>query len=81
MVVLAIPHYLVVSVFLGGSLLVAGDAVGEHWGWVSSGGHIGLLVLIAAIVLLFTGSYPASIFDLLLGMNRWVLSSLSPSRL
>jgi hypothetical protein len=56
---LAIPHYLVVAVFAGG-----------NWG---TGGLIGLLTLIAVVVLLFTGRYPAGIYDLVLGLDRWVL--------
>jgi len=36
-------------------------------------GLIGILALIAAVVLGVTGRYPAGIYDLVLGMNRWVL--------
>jgi hypothetical protein len=32
-----------------------------------------LLVLFAAIALLFTTRYPPGIFDLVMGLNRWVL--------
>jgi hypothetical protein len=67
---LAIPHYLVLALFVGGGWYVASrDDAAQQWG----GGLIGLLVLIAAVVLLFTGRYPRSIFDLVLGLNRWVL--------
>jgi hypothetical protein len=68
---LALPHYVVVGVFAGGAW--AGfNAANDHGGWSSGGGLIGLLVLIAGIVLLFTGRYPRSIFDFIMGMNRWV---------
>jgi hypothetical protein len=59
---LAIPHYLVVGLFVGGTYAV----------W-HGGGLIGVLVLIAAVVLAVTGSYPEPVFDFVLGMNRWVL--------
>ena len=55
---LAIPHYIVVGILHGG------------WG-PRSGGLNAVLVLFAAIALLFTGRYPASIFDLVIGFNRW----------
>jgi hypothetical protein len=68
---LALPHYLVVAVFAGGAW--AGfNAANDDWGWTSGGGLIGLLVLIAGVVLLFTRRYPTAIFDFVMGMNRWV---------
>jgi hypothetical protein len=66
---LALPHYLIVGVFAGG----AWTAVTAHddWGW-GGGGLISLLALIAGFALLFTGRYPRTIYDFVLGMNRWV---------
>jgi hypothetical protein len=67
---LVIPHYVVLALFLGG----VGYAVQEDDREAYSGvGLIGLLVLVAAVVLLFTGRYPGRLFDLVLGLNRWVL--------
>ena len=37
------------------------------------GGLAGLLVIFAAVVLLFTGRNPQSMYDFVLGMNRWAL--------
>jgi hypothetical protein len=67
---LALPQYLVVAVFTGGAW-AAWTGTGGDWIW-SSGGLVGLLVLFAGIMLLFTGRYPKSLYDFVLGMNRWV---------
>ena len=66
---LAIPHYLVLALFLGGGAYAASDDVSSGW----NGGLIGLLVFFAGVLLLFTGRYPIALFDLVLGLNRWVL--------
>jgi hypothetical protein len=68
---LAIPHYIVVGIFVGGGTWVAWHA--DERAYQYGGGLVGVLVLIAVIALLFTGRYPRGIFDLVLGMNRWAL--------
>jgi Domain of unknown function (DUF4389) len=68
---LAIPQYLIVSVFAGGAWAGWG-AANDGMSWSSGGGLIDLLVFISAVVLLFTGSYPRQLFDFVMGMNRWV---------
>ncbi|MFF4873091.1 DUF4389 domain-containing protein [Streptomyces sp. NPDC000961] len=59
---LAIPHYLVIAFFTGGA----------HVDWWS-GGLITLLTVIAGFALAFTSRYPRDLFDLVVGLNRWVL--------
>ena len=65
---LLIPHYLVVGFFFG-----AGGVADtrRHGGWPTDAGLVGLLVLFLGLLLLFTGRYPATIFDFVMGMNRW----------
>ena len=74
---LAIPHYLVLSVFVGGGIWLGTRAGTPDGGWDSGWGAgvslVTLLVCIAAIVLLFTGRYPRPLYDFLLGMDRWAL--------
>jgi hypothetical protein len=69
---LAIPHYLVVGFFIGGSGTVAYQ-VGETGVVSASGGLVALMVFFAAIALLFTARYPEGIFSMVLGMDRWAL--------
>ena len=61
---LGVPQYVIAGIFAGGA--------GLHWN-VPLGGLIGVLVCVAAILLLFRASYPRSIFDLVIGLNRWVI--------
>ena len=65
---LAIPHYLVLAL-IGGT--VGAGVSGGDW-QVPFGGLLPLLVLVVAVSLLFTGTYPAGLFDLVMGLNRWV---------
>jgi hypothetical protein len=63
---LAIPHYILVGIFVGG------------WWWgfghlLGTSGLIGLLAFFAGVALLFRARYPRGIFDLILGLDRWVL--------
>jgi hypothetical protein len=62
---LAIPHYLVVGVLLGG-----GVGFGRREG---APGLISLLVFFAGVLLLFRRRYPQPVFDLVIGLQRWVL--------
>jgi len=71
---LAIPQYLIVGLLVGGGSYVATQTDHGNWAsWNPGGGLIGLLALIAVIVLAVTGRYPQGLFDLLIGLNRWVL--------
>lgn len=69
---LAVPHYLVLGLLLGGGAAVTTDAgTTQPVAW--RGSLLGLLVLFAAVVLLVRGRYPEGLFALVLGLNRWVL--------
>ncbi|WP_088315189.1 DUF4389 domain-containing protein [Kineosporia sp. R_H_3] len=69
---LAIPHYVVVGLLVGGGAWVASSERDDAWRW-GSGGLVGILVLVAGVVLLVRGSYPEPLFDIVLGLDRWVL--------
>jgi hypothetical protein len=66
---LVLPHALVLALFAG-----AGGFATHPGDWVGwDGGLIGVLLLVAAVVLLCTGRYPRPMFDFVLGMDRWTL--------
>ena len=74
---LAVPHFLVLAIFVGGGLWLGtrGGEADDGWDDGANAGWslVGLLVLIAAVVLLFTGRYPKPLYDFVLGMQRWTL--------
>jgi hypothetical protein len=67
-----IPHLLVVGALVGG-----GWSMATSTGYMGSDGRgfgislLGALVIIAAVMLLFTGRYARGLFDFILGINRW----------
>ncbi|MGW3960608.1 DUF4389 domain-containing protein [Amycolatopsis sp. NPDC005003] len=69
---LAIPHLIIIGLFAGGGSWLAVRAGSDDFDW-AAGGLVGVLVVVAGVVLLFTGRYPRPIFDFMLGMDRWVL--------
>ena len=65
--VAGIPQYVIAGI-LGGGAGVAWAA--EHSIFT---GLVGILVLVAAISLVVNGEYPRSLFEYVIGLNRWVI--------
>ena len=73
---LAIPHLLIVSLFVGGGLWIGDQATADNgWSspWAIGVDLVSLLLCFAAIALLFTGRYPRPLYDFILGMDRWAV--------
>ena len=72
---LALPHLIVVGL-LGGTIMLypiaALNDLGGDLQFLGGYSVLNLLVVIAGFFLLITGSYPGSLFDVLMGINRWM---------
>ena len=66
---LAIPQYIVTGIFLGGGSYAAAQVDNWFWGIGFETGLIGVLVLFAGVVLLFTSRYPSGLFDLVVALT------------
>ena len=70
---LAIPHYVVVGIFVGSGYAMSREGWWGWWGWWAFElGLIGVFVFYVGVALLFIGNYPRGIFDFVLGLDRWV---------
>jgi hypothetical protein len=69
---LAIPHYLIVGLFTSG-LISWTTRIGDtgNAALQLGGGLISILVLIAGVIVALSGRYPESLFNLVMGLNRW----------
>lgn len=71
---LAIPHLLIIAIFTSTAWASWGrtDYWSSDYGRSAGFSLLGMLVLIAAVILLFTGRYQRTLFDLIIGINRWI---------
>ncbi len=76
---LAIPHYIVVGILLGGGSYATSQVDDRVWSLGFETGLIGVLVLFAGVALLFTTRYPRGLFDFVLGLDRWVARVAGPT--
>jgi len=78
----AIPHYVIVGIigsgWWWGNFAWWGEDRWSAGAWGTwGGGLLGILVLIAAVRMLFTSHYPRDMFGLIIGCNRWVYRVLA----
>ena len=71
--VYVIPHLFIVSVLTSGIAWTFGDS---HRGQYATS-FISVLTVIVALALLFLGRYPKGLFDLLMGLHRWIYRALA----
>jgi hypothetical protein len=76
---LAVPHLVIVSLIVADLLPYPWSANDMASGLQPVGGYsvLNLLVVIAGFFLLITRQYPRGLFDLLMGINRWIYRVIS----
>ena len=68
---LALPHYLIVAAASSTAWSLTGEFGRDDL--VVEVGLVGVLATVVGFSLLFTGRYPLGLYDVLLGINRWML--------
>lgn len=71
---LAAPHLIIVGLILADLLIYPRGASAAGASMQPAGGYsiLNLLVVIAGVFLLITGTYPRSLFPFVMGINRWI---------
>jgi len=67
---LAVPHLLIVALLV--DVTVSSSMQQDGWASWGTWGLISILALVAVLMLAFSSTYPRGLFDLLMGLNRWV---------
>ena len=72
---LALPHYLLLGLIVGGADYTVTSVVGgQVTTWtIATTSLLSLMVFFAGVGLLFTARYPRGLYDFALGVDRWVL--------
>jgi hypothetical protein len=72
---LALPHYLLLGLIVGGTDYTVTSVVGgQTTTWtIATTSVLSLLVFFAGVGLLFTARYPRGLYDFAVGVDRWVL--------
>src|SRR5919202_2758249 len=66
---LALPHYLLLGLVIGGTSYTVTSATGTTTTWTVAGGSLlGMMVLFAGVGLLFTARYPRGLYDFAMGL-------------